>query len=126
MTSPQNFSQEPKLNLDIHDTIEEIPVPSYIVEVLTVAKINGQESKIVAYRCCCLLDIQFTTLQASQRNCYVFFRDRKLMNLGRMNLILGVMLANRREYFVAVQRNLPILEGMEDPFWPYTDFRASL
>jgi len=95
--------------------------------MLMAIEINGQKGKIVAYRCCRLSGIQFATHQASRRDCYVFFKNGEILRPGKIDLIFGVMSADRREgHFAAVRSNLPIPEGMEDPFRSYADFGASL
>ena len=114
-------------NMDTHDATEEIPILAHMVDMLMATGINCQEGKIAAYRHCRLSGIQFATHQAPRRDCYVFFKDGELLHPGRIDLIFGVMSADRREeHFAAVRRNLPIPEGMEDPFWSYTDFGAGL
>ena len=114
-------------NMDNHNATEEIPISAYMVDMLMATRINCQEGKIAAYRRCRLSGIQFTTHQASQRDCYIFFKDGELLRLGRIDLIFGVTSADRREeHFTAVRRNLPIPKGMENPFRSYADFGASL
>ena len=114
-------------NLDTHHATEEIPMPAYMVGMLMATEINCEESKIAAYRRCRLSGIQFATHQASRRDCYIFFKDGEFLRPGRINLIFGVTSADRREeHFAVVRRNLPVPEGMEDPFRSYADFGAGL
>ena len=57
----------------------------------------------------------------------LFRSDGEFLRPGRIDLIFGVVSADRREeHFAVVRRNLPIPEGMEDPFRSYTDFGAGL
>ena len=91
-----------KSNLDTHHATEEIPMPAYMVGMLMVSEINCEESKIVTYRHCHLSGIQFMTHQASQRDCYIFFKNEEFLHLGRIDLIFGVTSADRRKEHFAV------------------------
>ena len=115
------------LSLDTNSADEEAVVPRELEDVLMHLGVAYRETGMRAYKHCCLSSIQFATHKALRMDCYIFFRDRGNLWPGRIDMLFGIKLAGgREEHFAVVCGNLPITEGMADPFHPYADFRAGL